>query len=294
MTYTPGTLYALGQYWTSQGGKNLGIVGDTAHQAKGVSYHLGKDKLSDTAYSARTARDVSGLTNAASAIDLGRLDGRIVKLRKFSVWLVEQAQALAPGTRDIREIIYSPDGKVVLRWDRERGHQSAPQRGEADNSHLTHTHVSYYRDSEYRSKLLVFKPYFYPTAPPTDVAPSPEELVDSFIVPVPAVDVRVPKNAVLYTTSDLDTTDPYRVVISPGRRMPVAGKLGSGVWAIQLTEEDGTLTNRALFAHKDTLGDPLPLTDAPTNDADCALVAQEAVDLERARILAVIGDTLGI
>jgi len=45
MTYAPMTLLELAAYWKRQGGVNLGIVGDTEHQAKGVSYHLGKDQL---------------------------------------------------------------------------------------------------------------------------------------------------------------------------------------------------------------------------------------------------------
>ena len=68
----------------------------------------------------------------------------------------EKTQELA----DVREIIYSPDGQRVLRWDRERGASSMPRPGEADASHLTHTHVSFYRDSEHRDKVPLFAPYF--------------------------------------------------------------------------------------------------------------------------------------
>ncbi len=162
MTTAPPTLVALGRYWVSQGGTNLGVVGDVAHQRKGTSYHLGADQLAPGAYSATTARDVAGLTNAASAIDLGRLDGSLEDLRTFSRWLVAEGQRNAPGTVDIREIIYSPDGKTVLRWDRERGYGSLPRTGEADASHLTHTHVSYYRDSRTRPKIATWAGYFVP------------------------------------------------------------------------------------------------------------------------------------
>jgi hypothetical protein len=162
MTYAPPTLTALATYWKAQGGVNLGVVGDTGHQQRGVSYHLGKDKLIVGAYSARTARDRAGLTNGASAIDLGRLDGSLGQLRAFSAWLVTQARANKAGTSDIREIIYSPDGRRVLRWDRERGYRSLPREGEADASHLTHTHVSWYRDAEKRDHTITFRPYFAP------------------------------------------------------------------------------------------------------------------------------------
>lgn len=163
MTYAPASLLALRSFLAPRTGLSavaLGIVGDTAHAAKGTSYHLGADKLSPTAYSIRTARDKAGLTNAASAIDIGSFSVKGYSLRNLSRWLVGQAQRDAPGTSDMREIIYSPDGKTVLRWDRERGYASAPRQGEADNSHLTHTHVSWYRDAEKRDHVVAFRPYF--------------------------------------------------------------------------------------------------------------------------------------
>ena len=170
MTYNPATLVALGKYWTGKGGVNLGVVGDTAHQAKGTSYHLGASQLVTGAYSKQTARDRAGLTEAASAIDLGKLNGSLPKLRAFSQWLVKQARANAPGTSDMREIIYSPDGVRVLRWDRQRGYASASREGEADTSHRTHTHISWYRDAEKRDHTVAFRPYF-PSAPIGDDMP---------------------------------------------------------------------------------------------------------------------------
>lgn len=160
MTVSPPTLVKLGAYWKHQGGKNLGVVGDASHKAKGISYHLGRAELQSDAYSRNAKRDRVGLSDAASAIDLGRLDGSLHKLRQFSNWLVDRAQHNAPGTRDIREIIWSPDGKRVLRWDRERGADSKPRLGEADDSHLTHTHVSFYRDAELRDHTVAFRPFF--------------------------------------------------------------------------------------------------------------------------------------
>lgn len=160
MTYAPPTITALARYWTQHGGTNLGVVGDTRHVTKGRSYHLGRSQLTSDAYSRQTARDRAGLSDAASALDLGRLNGSLGGLRAFSRWLVERCQQNAPGTQDIREVIYTPDGKTVLRWDRERGLKSAPRPGEADLSHLTHTHVSWYRDSEKRAKVGAFAPFF--------------------------------------------------------------------------------------------------------------------------------------
>jgi hypothetical protein len=177
MTLSPPTLLELRAFLTPHTGLsagNLGIVGDTAHAKRGVSYHLGRDQLTGGAYSRKTKRDKEGLTNAASAMDIGNHKD----LRRVSLALVAACQANAPGTSDIREVIYTPDGKNVFRWDRERGHASAPVKSvqrngkwtQGDMSHLFHTHVSWYRDSEARSKLLVFKPLYGEAVGEDDVA----------------------------------------------------------------------------------------------------------------------------
>lgn len=157
MTFAPQTLKDLAAFYTStMGGVNLGIVGDQRHTAKGVSYHLGKSQLVSGAYSAVTARDRAGLSEAASAIDLGKLNGSYDELRRFSIWLANQCLAGAPGTNDIREVIFSPDGKVVL------GFKDGIDRlipNYSDNSHFGHTHISYYRDSEGRDKRAIFAAY---------------------------------------------------------------------------------------------------------------------------------------
>ena len=113
MTFAPSTLTALAHYWTSHGGVSLGIVGDPGHVDKGTSYHLGKSQLVRGAYSAQILRDRRGLSEAASAIDLGKLDGSLTDLRTFSRWLVSEARRNAPGTRDMREIIYRDRKSVV-------------------------------------------------------------------------------------------------------------------------------------------------------------------------------------
>lgn len=180
MSASPRTLQALGSYWVSQGGVNLGVVGNFLH-CKG--YHLGRDRIYGPCackprgkcvpgegrddYSVRTARDRAGLSYAASAIDLGKLNGSLKQLQAFSVWLVDQARSNKPGTADLREVIYTPDGVNVWRWDRERGYWSSPRAGEADDSHLSHTHISYYRDSEDRNKVALFARYFADPPPTT-------------------------------------------------------------------------------------------------------------------------------
>lgn len=261
MTYAPATLRTLAALYVAQGGVNLGIVGDTSHQAMGTSYHLGKDQLIPTAYSIKTARDKAGLTNAASAMDFGRLNGSLAQLRTFSQWLVGQARANATGTFDMREIIYSPDGVAVLRWDRERGYASAPRPGEADNSHLTHTHVSWYRDAELRDHTTAIRPYF-------EEAPVTRLIV--YAIPKVAV---VPTGTWLYDNESC-TASAGNVQVSPGRTMPVSGKLANGVVAVGYVDTTPTETELPTFYARTgtvTLKDastPAPPDTTPYSQAD--------------------------
>jgi hypothetical protein len=131
---------------------SVGIVGDESHAKAGNSYHLGEDALRADSYTiVESSRDRNGLSNAASAIDFGKftivVDGKTHNLRTFSLWVVGECEAGAPDTADIREVIYSPDGKVVKRWDRLK------KRTTGDSSHLEHTHVSRFRDAENSPKL---------------------------------------------------------------------------------------------------------------------------------------------
>lgn len=166
MTYAPATIKALAAYLVAHRFGNSGIVGDAAHQAR-ASYHNGQDAITAhgrTAandYSIRTARDREPhLTDAAAGLDIGKGNSSLADLQNLSRYIVAECRRNAPGTSDIREVIYSPDGATVLRWDRERGYASAPQPGEADASHLWHTHVSFYRDSEARDKVGPWRGYF--------------------------------------------------------------------------------------------------------------------------------------
>ncbi|MFI7522128.1 hypothetical protein OG994_02745 [Micromonospora globbae] len=121
----------------------VGIVGDPNHRG---GYHCGSDRVVANDYSVvESPRDRAGLTLDAAALDVGQFRvtsaGRTHDLRSFSVWCVGQCAANAPDTRDIREIIYSPDGRTVRRWDRLR------RRSSGDDSHLWHTHFSFFRDA---------------------------------------------------------------------------------------------------------------------------------------------------
>lgn len=163
MTFAPGSILAaralVHQVLPEIPADALGIVGNTAHAQTGSSYHLGKSQLRPDSYSIiESSRDRNGLSEAASAFDFGMwsrtVNGKAHNLRTYSVWLVAQCKANTPDTRDLREVIYSPDGKIVKRWDR------LGIRTTGDDSHLEHTHHSWFRDSENRDKTAIFRRYF--------------------------------------------------------------------------------------------------------------------------------------
>lgn len=166
MTYAPADLLQVRSYLvnrldlvpgTARGidleANEVGIVGDPKHAASG-GYHEGNDDLArvgrlSSDYSKReSARDRPG-TNGASAIDIGWFDvtfpdGRRLTLRTFSAAIDAACRRKDPRARDVRELIWSPDGKVVRRFD------ALGIRSAGDLSHLTHTHGSFFRDSEGR------------------------------------------------------------------------------------------------------------------------------------------------
>lgn len=199
MSYAPKTITAAAAVWTKHGGLNSGIVGNAAHK---YGYHIGKDRIYSAAgqhgadYSVSHPRDKAGLSNAASALDLGHANKAI--LRKFSVWLVNQCIKKAPGTADIREIIYSADGKTVHRYEASNGkiYLGGNGTGQGDNSHLWHTHISWYRDSEFHEKASVFAKYWAvvpaPVVPPVVVPPPPVVAPPPVVVPPPPAPVPVP------------------------------------------------------------------------------------------------------
>ncbi len=156
MTYVPVPLSELQAYMQAKTGlppNSLGVYPDEDHDG---GYHCGWDRrritngsLDDYAWE-ESARDWNHKTNAARAFDCGSF----TRLQEMSVWIVGQCKAGAPDTLDIREIIYSPDGQVVLRWDR------LGIRDDGDSSHLSHTHVSFFADAEAHDKLSVFQRFF--------------------------------------------------------------------------------------------------------------------------------------
>ncbi|MFY1616643.1 hypothetical protein [Micromonospora sp. WMMD736] len=151
----------------------VGIVGDPAHRG---GYHCGSDRVVPNDYSVvESPRDRAGLTLDAAAIDVGEFDvrsgGGRHTLASFSVWCVGQCAANAADTRDIREIIYSPDGTTVKRWDR------LGKRTTGDGSHRWHTHFSFFRDAikAGRDQRPLFSRYLSSIGLLEDVDMTPEE-----------------------------------------------------------------------------------------------------------------------
>jgi hypothetical protein len=152
MSFAPQTLLDLRDYLQAETGlsdNELGIVGDANHTS---GYHLGEDRLPKDDYSARTARDIAGLSDAASASDIGWFD-RLVELTDYLV-----AEARAGHLHDGRELIGPASDGRAYRYDSLSGWK-AQQRADGD-PHEWHLHVSWYRDSEFRDKVELFKGFF--------------------------------------------------------------------------------------------------------------------------------------
>lgn len=167
MTYPDPALVDARNYLIGLGipGNSIGIVGDQSHRATG-GYHVGNDVLAMigklfTDYSKRqTEKDRPG-SDAAMALDVGGLSARA--LSDLTNWLIAQCRAGTADTRNIREIIgrRTPAGGVT-RYD---ALGILADSGSSD--HETHTHISYYRDSEGTDKTAVFRRYYEPAPPPS-------------------------------------------------------------------------------------------------------------------------------
>ncbi|GLY21707.1 hypothetical protein [Micromonospora sp. NBRC 101691] len=140
----------------------VGIVGDPDHVG---GYHCGTDRVRREGGQIRdysvteSTRDRTGLSDYACALDIGEfrrtVAGRVYDLPHLSAWIVAQCTAGTADTRDIREVIWSPDGRTVRRWDR------LGRRSTGDSSHRWHTHISYHRDAikAGRDQTALFRRY---------------------------------------------------------------------------------------------------------------------------------------
>lgn len=164
MTSAPPDLLAFRQNvitLTGLDGVSVGIVGDSTHAATG-GYHEGQSALarvgryhtwaaagsSGEDYSVRLQRDRNGLTDHASAIDIGYQwphGGNQAWLR-FNALLAADLHAGHPALAAIRAVNYSPDGTLKRRIDREYGFAVEVSSDSVD----IHTHIECYRDTEGR------------------------------------------------------------------------------------------------------------------------------------------------
>lgn len=139
---------------------SVGVIGDDRHAATG-GYHIGKGALvaigryhpraaagsASEDYSCRKQRDRAGLTDNASALDIGYNwpNGGNPAWLRFNRLLVADLQAGHPALNAVRATNFSRDGRERKRIDREHGF------GEIDDSADSvdiHTHIEFYRDTE--------------------------------------------------------------------------------------------------------------------------------------------------
>lgn len=159
MTYAPRRLLNLRSYLQDHTGLpavSLGIIGSQDHHATGTSYHIGWSSLRSGAYSRKHPRDTKLRTDAASATDTGWFSRGGKTLVGLTRWAVAEARA---GRRpDTRELIGPWSDGRAYRWAAEGGWK-AQLRSRGD-SHESHLHESWYRDSEVGDKIRFYRGYF--------------------------------------------------------------------------------------------------------------------------------------
>lgn len=247
-------------------GDAIGIKGNAAHVADGIGYHLGKDqlKMGRGPYSARLARDRRGLTNAASALDLGCTwghGGRAAWLR-FNRLLLAALRAGDPALAGIRAINCTLDGQSRHRFDRENGFKDAT----SSDSVTTHTHIEWYRDTEgaragaCRARLL--------------------QLVDQAITGKAADDM-TPQEQKQLTDARWQTLNAVR---ADGTRGAVTAATGE-LWAHVKALETGLAAVQAAYA----AGTPLTAEQLERVIQDARQAAKEQADAELAAALEAAG-----
>lgn len=108
-----------------------------------------------------------------------------------------------------------------------------------------------------------------------------DDTVDSFKVPkVPTIG-DLAKGKVLYTSDALDANDPDRIILDPGRTVPVEAYPKTGVTGVQYVDEQGVKSGTVYFVHSADLTNvrPLVLDDGYTKATqDAAVAAQKKAD----------------
>lgn len=262
MTYADLALVQARNYLIGLGipGNSIGIIGDQSHRSTG-GYHVGNDVLAaigklNTDYSKRqTDKDRPG-SNAAMALDIGGLSGQ--QLYELTRWIIAQCRAGTADTRNIREVIgrRSPSGGVT-RYD---ALGILGDSGSAD--HETHTHISYYRDSEGEDKTSLFRRYFQPT-------PEADMPLVFFAKLVGDPTVRLVND---YMTNRYVTATEFPVL----KAALAANNIGTTVW-----EWPDTPAHRLLFGvNLDPIDDdpaPLLVTLSPEQLAELGVTIQQGM-----------------
>jgi hypothetical protein len=235
-----------------------------------VSYHLGRSQLVPGAYSARLARDRAGLSEAASALDLGHVSKPA--LRAFSAWLADRCRSRAIGAHDVREVIYSPDGLRVYGWSSVTPELLIPDYG--DGSHLTHTHISFYRDSEHRDKLGLFAPYWAPAVPDTSTGdPATMGLHVTFLdAPTPGTLV-IPEGTDAIRAADGVHYALPRTVSRDAVPCALTGPNSGPGWLVDLNGDE---------LHFVRVGTGCVFTPRPVPAPDCSAAIADAIAADRA------------
>lgn len=226
MSYAPASILNVAKLWTDRGGSNLGIVGDASHQAR-PSYHNGRDVIArygrtcSTDYSICHPRDVRGLSDAASALDIGPGAVGFRLLRDFTKRLGEAVVRGDPDTADIREVLGTDDGATVRCWISPQAGGGKVLTGCADTSHLTHTHVSWFRDARDHDLTPPFRRLLgLQTSAPT---PEVDMIATVTVTPFPAsVHIAIPAGT---TVSGYDPARPGKAIITRTFTSP------TGTWA---------------------------------------------------------------
>lgn len=156
MTYAPDDLKQIQAYAHTITGLPWASLGITHSTPQGGGYHEGNDLLAQAGqlnsdYSKKESpRDRPG-SNGASAFDFGDFSvvylGRQINHRDLVNAVLAEVKLPGKGRcKDLREMIYQRQegSSTILRWD------ALGVRSSGDSSHQTHTHFSFFRDSEGR------------------------------------------------------------------------------------------------------------------------------------------------
>jgi hypothetical protein len=251
VTYAPADLLAVQRYLRDRTGQGLSSLGIIHSTPQGGGYHEGQDLLvaagrapgpqypfSDYSYTDAPTRDLApphDMTrtdaelaggDAASGFDFG---GAFPRFLEFNAWMRQKMLAGDPRAADIREMIYTLDKRSVRRLDR-----TGKQPDSGDNSHLTHTHFSFFRDSLGRRDrddnfLGLLREFFDGASGGQAQDMSPEQ-------------IRKAANADPYFWAWMNELDPIPNVVGDGLQVVVPGVPNKPLQRTMRTEAAVTIT----------------------------------------------------